>query len=58
MFRIILLSNQKKNKSVSCFMLTNLLYEEFRDVDNLEEAIHWLREGTNEKLRDYIEKLR
>ena len=27
MFRIILLSNQKKNKSVSCFVLTNLLYE-------------------------------
>ena len=34
------------------------LNKEFRDVDNLEEAIHWLREGTNEKLRDYIEKLR
>ena len=34
------------------------LYDEFRDVDSITEALEWIKNGTNEKMTAYIEKLR
>lgn len=31
---------------------------EFRDVDSITEALEWIKNGTNEKMTAYIEKLR